>query len=129
MHLGRGKNNRDEEELSSLSGFTASDREEEEEDHDDHNEIKWSMAPKNNNKKNKYADSDEEEEEEENRDIMLKPHNDLQERFREHDMMRRKGEQEKQEQKILAQRNAELLQNASQTMPLKVIKYIGVLYE
>ena len=121
LHLGRGKNNRDNEELSSLSGFTASDREEEEEEeHEDHNEIKWSMAPKiqNKNKKNKYADSDEEEEEE--RDIVLKPQNDLQERFREHDMMRRKGEQERQEQKILAQRNAELLnaQN-SQTIPLK----------
>ena len=129
MHLGRGKHNKEEEELSSLSGFTASDREEEEEEeHDDHNEIKWSMAPKN--KKNKYAESEEEEEEEEDRDIMLKPQDDLHERFREHDMMRRKGEQEKQEQKLLAARNAEMLHNAqnSQTMPLKVTEYEGKCY-
>jgi len=120
LHLGRGKNRDEEEELSSLSGFTASDREEEEEDHEDHTEIKWSMAPKNaKNKKNKYQESDEEEEEEEDRDIVLKPQDDLQERFREHDMMRRKGEQERQEQKILAARNAEMMQNANQTMPLK----------
>jgi len=117
LHLGRGKNNRDEEELSSLSGFTASDREEEEE-HEDQHEIKWSMAPKIN--KNKYVESDEEEEEEEEeRDVVLKPHNDLQERFKEHDMMRRKGEQERQEQKILAARNAEIMQQNSRTMPLK----------
>jgi hypothetical protein len=112
--------------LSSLSGFTASDREGEEED--DHHEIKWSMAPKN--KKNKYEESEEENEDEEegeeweneNRDIMLKPQDDLHERFREHDMMRRKGEQEKREREILAARNPQNFQNIqnSQTMPLKV---------
>jgi len=122
LQLGKGKNNKDEEEeLSSLSGFTGSDHEGEEEE--DHNEIKWSMAPKN--KKNKYQESEEEEEEEEleneNRDIMLKPQDDLHERFREHDMMRRKGEQEKREREILAGRNAGNFQNIqnSQTMPLK----------
>jgi len=121
LQLGKGKNYRDEEqeELSSLSGFTASDNEENE----DRDEIKWSMAPKS--KMNKYSESDEEEDEEEendwrheNRDIMLKKEN-LQERFKEHDLMRRKGEQEKQRQKeILAAQNAENLHNM-QTMPLK----------
>jgi len=125
LHIGKGKNYRDEEqeELSSLSGFTASDNEEE---HEDRDEIKWSMAPKNNkhNNKNRFTESDDEDEEEENdwqhenRDIMLKPQVDLQERFQEH---RRQLELEKKQKEILAAQNAENLQNiqSSQTMPLK----------
>jgi len=105
---GKGKKYQDEQEdeLSSLSGFTASDNEEQE-------DMKFKMAPKG--KKNKRDFSDDEEWEAENRDIVLNHQEDIKERFLRHENLRKKNEEERRQREILASQNPDNIQN----VPLK----------
>lgn len=106
----------DENELSSLSGFTASDNEEHEDD------IKFKMNPRSQKKNvRQLSDSDEENLEEEHRDIMLNPKDDLKARFAQLEMIKKKNEEEKRQREILGERDLnEEEEEDSTPVPLKV---------
>lgn len=97
----------EQDELSSLSGFTASDNEE-------HDDMRFKMAPKG--KKNKHDLTDDENEwDAENRDIVLNPQEDIKERFLQHEYLRKKIEEERRQKGVLTNQNPENIQN----VPLK----------
>jgi hypothetical protein len=110
--LGRSKdlNNKklkDEDELSSLSGFTASDNEE----NDDIKFKKFSKVKKNR----KEPSDDEEDLDQENQDIVLNPKEDMRARFEHYENLRKKNEEERRQREILGTQNVDNLQN----IPLK----------
>jgi len=103
----RRKHGEEEEELSSLSGFTASDNEE-------HDDLKFKIHSKTT--KNVHLHSDDEEEwDQENRDIVLNPKEDFNEKFQQYEMLRKKNAEEKRQREILAAQNPDNVQN----IPLK----------
>jgi len=112
----KGKEGDDENELSSLSGFTASDNEEHEDD------MKFKVYP--NKKKNvrQYSDDDEENLEEEHHDIVLNPKDDLKARFAQLEMIKKKNEEERKRREILGERDLNEEEEEEETdapVPLK----------